>query len=119
MYIVTIPDCRYNGYHYDYLSWYHASYGFMTSLLRTSRAKLLGMPCFQPGTSKVEVWHHGLRASSFSIVAEKHDDHSSRGNARTVSSMRDVLIRFARRPTLSSGHGLSKGLGKTQSETHQ
>lgn len=44
------------------------SKGLITSLPRTSVAKLLFTPDFQPGTSKVEVWHQGFKVSSFSIV---------------------------------------------------
>ena len=75
---------------------YHASYGFMISLLRTSRAKLLGMPSFQPGTSKVEVWHQGLRASSVAMVWAKCSDEPLRGKAVAVLSMSCGWMRSAR-----------------------
>lgn len=68
----------------------------MTTLFRTSLAKLLSTPSFQFGISNVEVWHHGLSASSRSIVAEKQPDQPSRGKAVQVVDMRRGWMRFAR-----------------------
>ena len=82
------------------------SYGFITTLFSTSVAKLLGIPSFQLGTSKVDVWHHGLSLSSFSITWAKQPDHPLRGNALQVVAIRSGWMRLDRlyEPSISLGH---------------
>jgi hypothetical protein len=60
------------------------SNGRITVLPRTSVANLLFIPSFQLGTSKVEVWHQGFNANSFSMVDAKHSDHPRLGKASQV-----------------------------------
>ena len=58
--------------------------GRMMSFPRTSVAKLLCTPAFQFGTSNVDVWHHGLSVSSFSMTRAKCSDQPLRGTEAEV-----------------------------------
>ena len=72
------------------------SWGRMTSFPRTSLAKWLGSPGLYPGTSKVEVWHHGLSLSSSIRTPAKHSDHLGRGYSETTERISSGWMRFAR-----------------------
>ena len=72
------------------------SYSAMNIFPLTSVAKLLCVPSRQFGISKVDVWHHGFKASSFSIVLAKHSDQPLRGKAAQVVEIKSVWIKFAR-----------------------